>query len=965
MRHTLLYILALLCVGVSAQNKSSADVNETVSRYVDPRIGSEGLGRVFIGPSCPYGMVKPGPDCTEKPNSGWLPIPEQVNGFAQTHVSGTGGGPKYGNILVQPFVGKLTGTSHPAHRIEETIELGYYSTVFEENNIKVEITTGERTSFYRFSYPVTSEKNLLIDAGFFLGEQPTPDAREAQQFVGSEIQILSDTEIAGYSRIRGGWNNGKAYTVYFYAIADRPFAETKTWKGKAETTATSQYDSHEKTGAMVTFSAANNTTDTIQLKVGISFISSLKAKANAQQEIPHWNFGRVHQKLIDRWENILGRVTIGETPAKGFFEEEQLKRMFYTGLYHTMLMPVDRKGESPGWSDDDSYYDDFYAIWDTYRTSSPLITLLDPDREVEIVNALLNIYKRDGYLPDARSGNSNGRTQGGSNAEIVIADAFVKGLKSIDYELAIEAMLKDATIPPGGNEEAEGRGGLIPYNELGYIPFGIPRAGNRTVEYAFCDYAIAVVADGLGKKEIAEKYYRQADNWKNLWRADYEQDGVRGFILPKDKNGRWLDHVPFGHSRLSPQSFVYSPEIKYEGPWYCAWWDCFMYEASSWEYSLSIPHDVPSLIEACGGAVAFEKRLDTFFAHDYYNVANEPSFLTPCLYHWIGKPEKTSERVLNIIKEKYNDSPSGIPGNDDSGAMSSWLAFHILGLYPNAGHNYYLLHTPLVKEATFNLTNGKTFKISAPRLNEKNTLVKSVKLVTTIDGKTKETLLEDFRITHQQILDGGELVFEMVKNVSPNSLKTTPRHVSNNFPTRFKHLPDSIFGKKLDILFLLHGQKRNFNVTYEWRGAGTSNSDRDTLVLHWGIQRNLDYWTGTYTMTPEAIEDAESLCYEQPLWGNHLVLDKQTFCILPRRAFREIAMTGECRFNNTTWKVCQKSLGDVSDLDIHLIDINEGAEMWVMADEYLPIITKMVNNPVEINWEMKVRTLAPTPTSIF
>lgn len=206
--------------------------------------------------------------------------------------------------------------------------------------------------------------------------------------------------------------------------------------------------------------------------------------------------------------------------------------MFYTGIYHTMLMPVDRTGENPLWSDPEPYYDDFYAIWDTYRTSTPLITLIDPQRETDIVRSLINIYKRDGYMPDARSGNCNGRTQGGSNAEIVIADAFVKGLPNIDYHLALEAMLKDATIPPGGNEEAEGRGGLIPYLELGYIPYGIPRAGNRTIEYSYCDYAIALVAKGLGKTDLYQQYLKQSSNWKNLWRADYEHAGVKGFILP-------------------------------------------------------------------------------------------------------------------------------------------------------------------------------------------------------------------------------------------------------------------------------------------------------------------------------------------------------------------------------------------------------------------------------------------------
>ena len=168
-------------------------------------------------------MVRPSPDCTPSPNSGWLPMPQRVDGFAQTHVSGTGGGPKYGNILVQPFLGPLDHTETLAWRDSEEIKAGYYATTFKESGIKTEITASDRTSVYRFTYPANSEAALKIDAGFFLGEEAIPDAREAQQFVGSEVSILSPNEIEGYSRIRGGWNNGRAYTVYFYAWSDTPF----------------------------------------------------------------------------------------------------------------------------------------------------------------------------------------------------------------------------------------------------------------------------------------------------------------------------------------------------------------------------------------------------------------------------------------------------------------------------------------------------------------------------------------------------------------------------------------------------------------------------------------------------------------------------------------------------------------------------------------------------------------------
>lgn len=723
----------------------------SVAGSVSPEIGASGEGRVLVGPSCPYGMVKPGPDCTARHNSGWAPMPEQVDGFSQTHVSGTGGGPKYGNVLVQPYCSGFEATSHPALRESEEMRLGYYSTRYT-NGIGVEVTTSERASIYRVSYPADSAQMLLVDAGWFLGYQPQPDGRELQQFVGSEVEVKSNREVAGFTRIRGGWNNGRAYTVFFHVLFDRPFVESRVW------------DNYGKQGVNLRF---DNSEPTLTFKVGISFVGERKAKNNITQYIGEKGFDEVQAACVAQWEQLLGKVQIDASAT------EAQRRMFYTGLYHTMLEPVDRTGENPLWTDyvsfaDPSlgqipYYDDFYAIWDTYRTSSPLITLLDPMRQGDIVCSLINIGERDGYMPDARSGNCNGRTQGGSNAEVVLADAFVKGIdhwqqngrqNDIDWVAALNEMLKDATLPPGGNQEAEGRGGLTEYLRLGYVPYGIDRSGNRTMEYAFCDYAIAQVAKGLGYEKLAEQYMQQSGNWKNLWRADYEHAGTRGFIMPRDAEGRWLDTLVVGHSRNIRPTFVYTP-VTNESPWYTAWWGTVFYEATSWEYSLSVPHDVPGLIAQCGGAAAFEKRLDTFFDEGFYNVNNEPSFLTPCLYHWLGRPDRSSDRIAEIIARHFNDGPVGLPGNDDSGAMSSWLVFHMMGLYPNAGTPYYLLHTPQLKSVTLQLDNGKQLQIRAPKLSAKNRYIVGAKL----NGEAYPYAF----ITHQQLLEGGVLEFIMDK----------------------------------------------------------------------------------------------------------------------------------------------------------------------------------------------------------
>ena len=862
LKHILLTVcLSFLSVALFAQ----------VWQFVDPRIGSEGVGRTFPGPSMPFGMCKPGPDCTVKPNAGWAPMPEVVTGFSQTHVSGTGGGQKYGNILIMPGV-------TPQKRVSEDFSLGYYATTFE-NGICTEITTSERCAFYRIHYP--SKGVLLIDATHYLGKNPIPDQREQQQFVGAEVEVVSNREVRGFSRVRGGWNNGDAYTVYFCLVADKPF------KQKSET--------------IIEFS------DTlVNINVGISYVSTQQAKRN----IPDCDFDTQLNKVRESWEQLLSRVQI-----KG---SDKDKRLFYTALYHTMQMPVDKSGENPKWTET-PYYDDYYAIWDTYRSSSPLITLIDSDREVDIVNALLNIYKREGYMPDARSGDCNGRTQGGSNAEVVIADAFVKGLEGIDYHFALEAMLKDAEADPGADHEKHGRGGLQEYIRLGYIPYGIDRAGTRTIEYAYDDYCIAQVAKGLGRMDIYEHYLKQSANWKNLWRSDYEWDDVKGYIMPRDAEGRWLDSVPWGRSKVYHPQIPYTPVTKV-APWYLPWWSTFFYEALSAEYSLSIPHDVSGLIEACGGAAAFRQRLDLFFERKRYNVGNEPSFLTPCLYHWISRPDLTSDRVRQIISDYYTDQPDGLPGNDDSGAMSSWLAFHMLGLYPNAGQSYYLLHAPLIPEWTLQLSNGKTIH---GIIRGKGTHFDRV----TLNGR----LLEDARLEHADLMQGGELVYYVsAKKWKPNESQSVPDGSGvRSLRTRSSFLTDypPSAASRYQIAYTLNRQHRTWPLVYTWQG--------DTLLL--------TCKEAAYIIPRSVVENGRSFCWDIPADGA-VYETKGTFAFISRQAFRDLKAKGMFVYDGIIWRMVNQ------EETIHVRADIDQTEMWIVNNDDLPLVLEMRNNPLGIDW---------------
>ena len=876
------YLLAAALLAVSCARP--------VTDYVDPRIGSEGLGRVFIGPSCPFGMVKPSPDCTTAPNSGWLPMPVRVDGFSQVHVSGTGGGPKYGNILLMPF-SEFDPAETFDYRQSEKISLGYYATTFVHSGIGVEVTAAPKASVYRFHYSANGEKCLRLDLDFFLGRSDTPGAREAQEFVDARIDILDDRNISGSQTIRGGWNNGAPYTVFFHLRSDAPFIRTAQ-------------DGHVARAAF--------DRDDVEVRVGISFLDTEKARENLET-VEGIGFEEVRNRCVEQWKELLDRMKVSGSTRD--------KRMFYTALYHTMLMPVDRTGE---WAPagDEVYYDDYYALWDTYRTSLPLITILDPDRERDIVNALLTIYRHDGYLPDARSGNSNGRTQGGSNAEIVFADAFVKGMDGIDYEEALKAMLKDAEVPPV-DDEAEGRGGLEEYRRLGYIPWGIPRAGNRTVEYAACDAAIAMLAEGLGHEDVAETYRQMSGNWKNLWRSDVTDDGVAGFLMPRDASGVWLDDLPYGHSDRVDARYRYTPTMA-EGPWYTKWWSSFFYEGTSWEYSLSVPQDVPGLVEICGGPEAFDARLDRFFKGGYYNVANEPSFLTPCLYHWIGKPEKTSRQVLQIIADHFDDTPMGLPGNDDSGAMSAWLAFHQLGLYPVAGTDRYVVHTPVFKRGEIRLSNGKRFIVKAKGLSPTRLHIQEARL----DGKRLDSLF----LTHADIVKGGTLTLVM----GPSEPVVAREMDKGSF----------LENPAYRMTCLLHGQRRRFDIDLVQKG--------DSLRVEWGIERNLRGWRGSYTMGPESLESAGRLSLRMPEDGNRLVLDAdETFMVLPRTRFQALRGKGRTLFNGTEYRLLDSLEVACSRTLLHAVDVNEGAEIWVLNDPSRPLVWRMKDNPLEVDWSFE------------
>ncbi len=774
MRTLLLHATSLLAV------TAATVVHAQTPSEIDPMLGADNGGNVFVGPTLPFGMAKPGPDYgNNQGNSGWLAT-GNLNGFSQLHVSGTGGGPKYGNILVQPQAGKADPANASAPREDEHAEVGYYSVKLGGSGIHAEVTTARRTPVYRFTWPATGERTLLVDVGHLLMELHDSPHRyhESQVLFATDVRVVSPTEISGMQASVMGWNiQTVPMRVFFYLIADTPAVISGTWEdGKAPVAGATRARYSMpftlvtmpnppapvvSTGAYLTFAPGSKP---VTFKVGLSFVSVDQAKQNALSEVQGFDFDGTRKAAVAAWNKELSTIKItGGTPDQ--------RQQFATGLYHSMLMPVDRTGENPLWQSSAPTYDDFYCIWDTFRSSTPLLTLVAPRRVTNILQALMDIQDHDGFFLDGRSGNYSGRTQGGSDAEMMFADAYVKHLPGLDWERVYKAMRHDADAD-SPEPMRFGRGDMADYKSLGYLSIensdqigGPDRPGSRSMEYYANDYAVALMARGLGHTADAKLFSDRASNWKKLWRADaadHTEDGdITGFIWMKHDDGSWKE--PF------------NPRLV--GTWYQ---DNF-YEAGTWTYSLYVPQDTRSLVEIAGGKADFKKRLDLFFSPVFtsnspharyrYDVGNEPGFLSPYLYNWIGEQPSTAKTIRAILPQSYHTGLAGLPGNDDSGAMGSFLVFNQLGFYPVAAQNVYLIGSPTFPRSTITLANGKTFSVIAQNTSPTNVYIASG----TWNGKPYTRSW----FTHDQLMLGGELKLTMTDKPTHWDTGTPPPSMSD------------------------------------------------------------------------------------------------------------------------------------------------------------------------------------------
>jgi predicted alpha-1,2-mannosidase len=722
-------------------------------------IGTGGDGHTFPGASRPFGMVQLSPDTQLRHfrqsypwAAGYRYEDNSILGFSHTHFSGSGHS-DLGDILLMPYSGDtklepgyperpFSGYRSRFRHEDERAEPGYYAVRLQDHEIGVELTASERVGLHRYRYAKGAQARLILDL-----RQSIYDY--AGKNLWSSLRVRDNSTITGM-RITRGWAPGRQ--VYFAMKFSLPLAgralhnreegvEYKGFAGPGKTPADKvQVEGKALVGALDFGTPADGT---LLVKVALSGVSEDGALANLE-EMPGWDFDAERQRAGQAWNDALSAVAI-EAPA-------DMRTMVYTSLYHAMLAPslfMDRDGKYRGPDNQvhqarDFRYHSTFSLWDTYRALHPLLTLLQPEqRNADFVNSLVasRQHSPHGILPVWAFHGQETWCMIGYHAVPVIADAYMKGIKGFDAGQALAAMVASAEYGPYG--------GLEHYMKLGYVPIDLePEAASKTVEYAFDDWTIARMAEKMGKQEIAARFYRRAQNYRNVF------DRKTGFIRARKSGGEFRE--PF-----NPVQSNFGSDYT---------------EGSAWQYSWYMPHDNAGLVGLLGGDAGLVAKIDQVFdarvddnvyAHmedisgliGHYAHGNEPSHHVAYLYNYAGAPWKTQARLAQIVASQYHNKPDGLAGNDDLGQMSAWLAFTALGFYPVApGSNEYVIGRPFVDKAVLNLPNGKRFTIRAEQLSAANGYVGSVAL----NGKP---LARSF-LRHQDIMAGGELVFRM--QATPN-----------------------------------------------------------------------------------------------------------------------------------------------------------------------------------------------------
>lgn len=707
-----------------------AEAQSKFYEYVDVNIGTlqtgtRDQGNCIIGPQLPFGAISPGPQTPNGHHDGYSPD-ENIRGFGQLHVSGTGWG-KYGQIFLSPQIGlEINEEGHDSPKSHEKTSPYEYGVTLTRYGIRAEVTPARHSAIYRFVFPESKQSNIVLDLSHHL-------TKDIATIIGGEFSegtISIDTtamRVSGYGEYFGGFGDGK-YPVYFSAVFSKKPAGFGTWKngvvnqGSTRETLTAVND---RLGIFLNYNTHEN--EEIYVKVGISMKSVENAQYFLDREIRDFNYESIKETAKEEWENELSKIKV-----EGVSKEE--KTIFYTALYHAMLMPRNRTNNMRGFDKTAPVWDDQYAVWDTWRTLFPLMVLINPDMVADNINAFIERYKVNNVVKDAFiAGNDMIAEQGGNNIDNIIVDAYLKGIDGVNWNDAYKIIKEHAEGATGrlgwqGFDGLKINDSLDGYKKNGWLPAGTMSC-SYTLEYAYNDFCAATMAKAMGKFPDAERYFGRSGKWVNLWNPDAEIDGFKGFITPKNSDGTFLD-------------------IDLKKNW--GSWHEYFYEANSWTYSFFVPHQTDRLIDLCGGNEVYVNRLIHAFENNLTNPANEQGFLTATSFIHAGRPDLSSKYIRGLLKGYTSTS---LPGNDDSGAMSSWYVFSSMGIFPNAGQDFYYLFGSKFAKSTITLQNGKEIVIESENASEDNIYVQSC----TVNGEA----WNQATIKHNVIGNGARIKFVM------------------------------------------------------------------------------------------------------------------------------------------------------------------------------------------------------------
>jgi len=716
----------------------------TYVEQVDPLLGTAGEGNVYPGATLPFGFIQVSPDTGPGSKAGGYKFDRNIAAFSQQHISGMGG-PILGEISVFPATGEI----HDPARISSTGKSaeaatpGYYTVTLAPWNVKVELTATSHVALHRHTFPTRSLARVLVDVGHCLYGQPSdklPNWNSAHP-TGGEVRIdRANREVSGYMVYQGGRSTTKPWKVYFAARFDAPFASSGTWNDDGVITAARDNTVGREIGACLDFDTS--TRQTVLTKIAVSWRSLDQARGYLDAQ-PGWDFDAVKRQARDTWEQALSAIKV-----EGGTADERTK--FYTALYRAHLAPNDWTNESPERYGGLTYYENLLCMWDTFRTVNPLFTLIEPKVSADIVNSIINFHRIDGWTGDAHSAHQYEHVQNGSHADSIIADAFVKDLPGVDWRAAYAAIRKNAFVdanPAINDRPVVGRFRLNDYLRHHYLPTDISshnhiQAVSRTLEYVHNDFCVYTLAKAWGSPDDVRALESRLTWYRNLWDAD------SGFMRGKKANGDW--QTPF------------DPRQHETGLQY--------YEGHAWTWSWYVPHDPQGLINLMGGDEAFIKKLTTA-CENYYEAFNEPCMLETYLFIHGGRPDLT-QRFVREAQRHFTTAHNGLPGNDDSGTTSAWLVWTMLGIYPNAGQDYYYIGSPVFTKATIRLGNGKEVTLNAPATSPGARYIASAKL----NGRP----LDAAWFRHAAIKDGA--TFDFVMTSTPGSWGRATRPPSWSAP---------------------------------------------------------------------------------------------------------------------------------------------------------------------------------------